>query len=45
MYKLLYYLYQKDIYKSKWILKKEKIIQEAGLNYIWLDHWHWVKDI
>ena len=28
MYKLLYYLYKKYIYKNKWILKIEKIIQE-----------------
>ena len=38
MYKLLYYLFKEDIYKSKWILKIQNILQEVGLNYIWLDN-------
>ena len=38
MDKLLYYLFKEDIYKSKWILKIQNILQEVGLNYIWLDN-------
>ena len=38
MYKLLYYMYKKDIYKSKWISKIENSVQEAGLNYAWLNN-------
>ena len=38
MYKLLYYMYKKDIYKSKWISKIENIVQETGLNYAWLNN-------
>ena len=38
IYKLMYYLYKKDIYKSKWILKMENIIQEVGFNYVWLNN-------
>ena len=38
IYKLLYYMYRTDIYSSKWILKVKNIIQETGLNYIWLNN-------
>ena len=34
----MYYLYKKDIYENKWILKIENIIQEFGLNYVWLNN-------
>ena len=39
MYKHMYYMYKKDIYIyiNKWISKIENIIQDVGLNYVWLN--------
>ena len=36
MYELLLYLHNKDIYSCKWILCIQKILQDVGLNYIWI---------
>ena len=36
MYLHLLYLHWNNIYSCKWILYKEKILQDVGLNYIWL---------
>ena len=45
MYKLLYYLYKKDMYKSNWILKIENTIKDLGLNMavssLEVDCWRW----
>lgn len=38
LYMLLLYLHRNDIYSCKWILCVEKILQDVGLNYIWLNH-------
>ena len=32
------YLHRNKIYSCKWILCVEKILQDVGLNYIWLNH-------
>ena len=31
-------MYKKDIYKNKWISKIKNIIQDVGLNYVWLNN-------
>ena len=36
MYELLLYLHNKDIYSCKWILCIQNILQDVGLNYIWI---------
>ena len=38
MYLLLLYLHRNNIYSCKWILYIEKILQDVGLNYIWLSN-------
>ena len=34
MYKLMHYMYKKDIYKNKWISKTKNSIQDMGLNWL-----------
>ena len=36
MYELLLYLHYKDIYSCKWVLCIQKILQDVGLNYLWI---------
>ena len=38
IYKILLFLYNNHIYSCKWILHIEKILQDVGLNYIWLSN-------
>ena len=38
LYLLLLYLHKNNIYSCKWILFIEKILQDVGLNYIWLNN-------
>ena len=38
LYLLLLYLHKNNIYSCKWILFIEKILQDVGLNYIWLSN-------
>ena len=38
LYLLLLYLHKNNIYFCKWILFIEKILQDVGLNYIWLSN-------
>ena len=38
MYLLLLYLHRNNIHSCKWILCIEKILQDVGLNYIWLSN-------
>ena len=36
LYKLLYYLHKNNIYLSKWTSAIESILQNVGLNFVWL---------
>ena len=38
IYKILLFLHNNHIYSCKWILHIEKILQDVGLNYIWLNN-------
>ncbi|MEW8546520.1 MAG: reverse transcriptase family protein [Candidatus Thiodiazotropha sp.] len=38
LYKLLYYLHKNHIYFSKWTLNIESILQNVGLNFVWLNN-------
>ena len=38
LYKLLYYLHKNNIYLSKWTSAIESILQNVGLNFVWLNN-------
>ena len=38
LYLLLLYLHKNNIYSCKWIVFIEKILQDVGLDYIWLSN-------
>ena len=38
IYKILLFLHNNHIYSCKWIVHMEKILQDVGLNYIWLNN-------
>ena len=38
IYKILLFLHNNHIYSYKWIVPIEKILQDVGLNYIWLNN-------
>lgn len=39
MYKMLLYLHRNNLHSSRWISCIESILQNVGLNYIWIDNY------